>query len=138
MKSGLKRTTKMFLAVALHNLPEGIIVYVSSFKNIKIGLKLCLSIMLHNIPEGIEISDPLDLRVGEYTTFVAKLIGRTERDVTSLTTVDDFDYVSIENNKITAIRNSMLCNVADELTFKYNNGFHEYTVTDSVNILSSK
>ena len=48
-----------FIALILHNLPEGIIVYISTYKNIKLGLKMGLSIMLHNIPEGIEISLPL-------------------------------------------------------------------------------
>lgn len=48
-----------FIALILHNLPEGIIVYISTYKNLKLGFKMCLSIMLHNIPEGIEIAIPL-------------------------------------------------------------------------------
>ena len=47
------------ISLILHNLPEGMIVFMSSFTNIKFGLKLCISIILHNIPEGISIALPL-------------------------------------------------------------------------------
>jgi ZIP family zinc transporter len=43
----------------LHNIPEGIIVFISSYKNFKIGIKTVIAIMLHNIPEGLLISIPL-------------------------------------------------------------------------------
>ena len=47
------------ISIIMHNIPEGIIVFVSSYKNIKIGLKTVLAIIFHNIPEGILISIPL-------------------------------------------------------------------------------
>ena len=47
------------LLLMLHNIPEGIAVYVSSYTNVSIGLKLFIAIVLHNIPEGIAISVPL-------------------------------------------------------------------------------
>ena len=43
----------------LHNIPEGIITFISSSINYNIGLKLSLLIILHNIPEGILISIPI-------------------------------------------------------------------------------
>ena len=43
----------------IHNIPEGIITYITSYKNIHLGIKLSLAIALHNIPEGIIISIPL-------------------------------------------------------------------------------
>ena len=46
-------------ALILHNIPEGIITYVSVNKNISLGISLAISIALHNIPEGIAISVPL-------------------------------------------------------------------------------
>jgi ZIP family zinc transporter len=45
-----------FFALILHNIPEGIITFISSYKDIRIGVLLTLSIALHNIPEGIIIA----------------------------------------------------------------------------------
>lgn len=66
-KSGLKRTTKLILAVTLHNLPEGMavgIVYAGwLYGKESIGLAgalaLALGIALQNFPEGAIVSMPL-------------------------------------------------------------------------------
>ena len=47
------------IALMLHNLPEGILTFLSSSLDIKIGLKYSIAIMLHNIPEGIAIAIPI-------------------------------------------------------------------------------
>lgn len=47
------------IAVALHNLPEGIIVFMTSTKNIKLGMVIAIAIAIHNIPEGIAIATPI-------------------------------------------------------------------------------
>ncbi len=47
------------ISLILHNIPEGIAVFMSAYKNIKLGLKICIAIILHNIPEGISIALPL-------------------------------------------------------------------------------
>ena len=47
------------LILLIHNIPEGIITFISSISNSKLGLKLCLGIIAHNIPEGISISLPI-------------------------------------------------------------------------------
>lgn len=47
------------IAIILHNIPEGIITYLSSETNKTLGLSLTLAIALHNIPEGISISIPI-------------------------------------------------------------------------------
>ena len=47
------------LAIILHNIPEGIITYLTTKNNISIGIKLTLAIALHNIPEGITIAVPI-------------------------------------------------------------------------------
>lgn len=47
------------ILLILHNIPEGAIVFLTSYKNIRLGFKLILSIILHNIPEGIIIAVPL-------------------------------------------------------------------------------
>lgn len=47
------------ITLILHNIPEGIITYITSQNNISLGIKLALAIALHNIPEGIIISVPI-------------------------------------------------------------------------------
>ena len=66
-RSGLKRTTKLFLAVALHNLPEGMVVgivfagwmYGQSQITRAGATVLAVGIALQNFPEGAIISMPL-------------------------------------------------------------------------------
>ena len=43
----------------IHNLPEGILTFLSSYSNPKLGIKLAIAITMHNIPEGIAISVPI-------------------------------------------------------------------------------
>ena len=47
------------IVLMIHNLPEGILTFLSSTIDIELGLKLGLTIMLHNIPEGIAIAVPI-------------------------------------------------------------------------------
>lgn len=47
------------IVLIIHNLPEGVDTFMSSYKDINLGLKLGLAIMLHNIPEGISIAVPI-------------------------------------------------------------------------------
>ena len=47
------------IILIIHNFPEGIATFLSSYQNINLGLKLSLAIMLHNIPEGISIAIPI-------------------------------------------------------------------------------
>ena len=47
------------IAIIIHNIPEGIITFISTTKDIKLGLTLTIAIALHNIPEGISISIPI-------------------------------------------------------------------------------
>ena len=47
------------LALILHNFPEGIATFMSSYKDIELGIKLALAIAFHNIPEGISIAVPI-------------------------------------------------------------------------------
>ncbi len=67
LKSGLKRTTKLILAVTLHNIPEGMAVGVvyAGFLSGSAGissagaLALALGIAIQNFPEGAIVSMPL-------------------------------------------------------------------------------
>ena len=41
------------IAIIMHNIPEGIVTFIVSNKDIMLGLSICIAIALHNIPEGI-------------------------------------------------------------------------------------
>ncbi|KAI9095136.1 ZIP zinc transporter-domain-containing protein [Phlyctochytrium arcticum] len=59
-KKELLRTSLItFLALSLHNLPEGLGVYLSALSDIRLGSQLAVAIMLHNIPEGMAVAIPL-------------------------------------------------------------------------------
>lgn len=47
------------IVILVHNLPEGIAVFTSSYENIELGIKLMIAISLHNLPEGIIIAVPI-------------------------------------------------------------------------------
>ena len=47
------------IAIILHNIPEGIVTFIVSSKDISLGIPLTLAIAMHNIPEGISISVPI-------------------------------------------------------------------------------
>ncbi len=47
------------LVIILHNIPEGIVTFIVSEKNLVLGLSICFAIALHNIPEGISIAIPI-------------------------------------------------------------------------------
>ncbi|MFW6414897.1 MAG: zinc transporter ZupT [Thermodesulfobacteriota bacterium] len=47
------------LAIAIHNFPEGLAVFVSSLQDPSLGVAIALAIALHNIPEGIAVSVPI-------------------------------------------------------------------------------
>ena len=47
------------IVIILHNIPEGIITYIVSNKNLILGISICISIAIHNIPEGISIAVPI-------------------------------------------------------------------------------
>ena len=47
------------ISLMIHNFPEGIAVFISTYTNINIGFKLFIAILLHNIIEGSLIAVPL-------------------------------------------------------------------------------
>lgn len=47
------------IALLLHNIPEGIATFMTSYQNISLGISLGIAIMMHNIPEGISIAVPI-------------------------------------------------------------------------------
>ncbi|MGM9843973.1 MAG: ZIP family metal transporter [Muribaculaceae bacterium] len=63
LKSNFSKTTKLALAVTLHNIPEGMAVGValaSTFPlNLSLSIPLTIGIAIQNIPEGAIVSMPL-------------------------------------------------------------------------------
>jgi len=47
------------LGLIIHNFPEGMAVFLSSFTNIRFGILLAIAIAIHNIPEGIAVAAPI-------------------------------------------------------------------------------
>ncbi len=58
-KALLKAGIIMLLAIALHNLPEGMAIGATGATNDKTGVLIAIIIAVHNIPEGMAISAPL-------------------------------------------------------------------------------
>ncbi|RHY65235.1 hypothetical protein DYB34_009538 [Aphanomyces astaci] len=47
------------VAIAMHNLPEGVATYVAAMRDLRVGAVLAIGIALHNIPEGIAVATPV-------------------------------------------------------------------------------
>lgn len=52
------------IALMLHNFPEGVATFLSSYQNMAVGIHLGLAILFHNIPEGISIAVPIYYATG--------------------------------------------------------------------------
>lgn len=64
-KKGIKHNKLMLtgfmvaLAIAIHNFPEGIAVFMSSLGNVRFGVLIAFATALHNIPEGVAVAIPV-------------------------------------------------------------------------------
>ncbi|OQR87626.1 Zinc (Zn2)-Iron (Fe2) Permease (ZIP) Family [Achlya hypogyna] len=47
------------IAIAIHNFPEGLALFVTSLQGLKAGIVLAIGIILHNFPEGVAIAAPV-------------------------------------------------------------------------------
>lgn len=52
------------LSITLHNLPEGLATFLTSFEDPRLGLPVAIAVGIHNIPEGIAISVPVYFATG--------------------------------------------------------------------------
>ena len=95
-KTGLKRTTKLILAVTLHNIPEGMAVGVvyAGFRTGNAGissagaLALALGIAIQNFPEGAIVSMPLRAEgMNKGKTFLYGVLSGAVEPVAALITV---------------------------------------------------
>lgn len=59
-KKNMLRSGILFaLAIAIHNFPEGMAVFMTSFSTPETGLFTAVAVAIHNIPEGITVSVPV-------------------------------------------------------------------------------
>ncbi|CAK4656661.1 unnamed protein product [Aphanomyces euteiches] len=47
------------IAIAIHNFPEGLALFVASLQGLRSGIVLAIGIILHNFPEGVAIAAPV-------------------------------------------------------------------------------
>lgn len=52
------------LAIAIHNLPEGLATFTSYMADPQIGISIAVAIAIHNIPEGIAVAVPFYFATG--------------------------------------------------------------------------
>lgn len=71
ISSGSSGNAKLFrvgivamIAITLHNFPEGIATFMSSYQNAALGISISLAIAMHNIPEGIAVAMPIYYSTG--------------------------------------------------------------------------
>ena len=63
------------LVIMIHNIPEGIVTFITTTSNTKLGIILTIAIALHNIPEGISISIPIYYSTNsKFKSFIYTLI----------------------------------------------------------------
>ncbi|MFB0918610.1 MAG: zinc transporter ZupT [Clostridiaceae bacterium] len=55
MRTGIKTA----LALAIHNLPEGLATFLTALNNPRLAIPIVIAIAIHNIPEGISVSVPI-------------------------------------------------------------------------------
>jgi ZIP family zinc transporter len=52
------------LAIAIHNLPEGLATFLAALQDPTLGVAIAIAIALHNIPEGVSVSVPIFYATG--------------------------------------------------------------------------
>jgi len=64
-KKEMKRTGIMAaIALAVHNLPEGIVIFMAAIHDPALGIAIAFAIVLHNVPEGIATAAPIYYSTG--------------------------------------------------------------------------
>lgn len=47
------------IALAVHNLPEGLVTFLATIQDVQLGIGIAIAIAIHNIPEGMAVSLPI-------------------------------------------------------------------------------
>ncbi len=133
-KTGLKRTTKLILAVTLHNIPEGMAVGVvyAGFLSGNAGisaagaLALALGIAIQNFPEGAIVSMPLraeGMNKGK-TFFFGVLSGIVEPIAALITILAAGAVVPVMPYLLAFAAGAMMYVVVEELVPEMSEGEH--------------
>lgn len=133
-RSGLKRTTKLILAVTLHNIPEGMAVGVV-YANIIAGgslistagaLALAIGIAVQNFPEGAIVSMPLRGEgMSKGKTFWYGVLSGAVEPVSAVITIFAFSMVSAALPYMLAFAaGAMIYVVVEELIPEMSEGGH--------------
>ncbi len=133
-RSGLKRTTKLILAVTLHNIPEGMAVGVV-YANIIAGgslistagaLALAIGIAVQNFPEGAIVSMPLRGEgMSKGKTFWYGVLSGAVEPVAAVITIFAFSMVSVALPYMLAFAaGAMIYVVVEELIPEMSEGGH--------------
>ena len=133
-KSGFRRTTKLVLAVTLHNLPEGMAVgivyagwlYGKEEITLAGALALALGIALQNFPEGAIVSMPLraeGMKKGK-TFLLGVLSGIVEQIGAILTILASSVFLSAMPYLLTFAAGAMFYVVVEELIPEMAEGKH--------------
>ena len=54
-------------AIAIHNFPEGLVVFLAALHDPTLGIVIAIAIAIHNIPEGIAVAQPIYYATGSKT-----------------------------------------------------------------------
>jgi len=68
------------VAIAIHNIPEGLAVFATVLKDLSLGMTIAVAVAIHNIPEGIAVAVPIYCATGsrKKAFFYSFLSGLTE------------------------------------------------------------
>lgn len=53
------------LAIAIHNIPEGLATFISTLEDPSVGLAITVAVAIHNIPDGIAVAVPVFYSTGD-------------------------------------------------------------------------
>ena len=133
-RSGIKRTTKLILAVTLHNIPEGMavgVVYVGLVSgNTGItsagALALALGIAIQNFPEGAIVSMPLRAEgMSKGTTFLYGVLSGIVEPIAAFITILAFGtVVPVMPYLLAFAAGAMMYVVVEELIPEMSEGKH--------------
>ena len=134
MRSGLARTTKLILAVTLHNIPEGIavggvsagVLAVEAGSSAAAALALALGIAIQNFPEGAIVSMPLRAEgMPERETFFYGVLSGAVEPVAALVTIAAAGRVTrVMPYLLSFAAGAMLYVVVEELIPEMSEGRH--------------
>ncbi|MBR3312028.1 MAG: ZIP family metal transporter [Solobacterium sp.] len=133
-ESGLKRTTKLILAVTLHNIPEGMAVGVvyAGWLSGNVGLSrtaalaLALGIAIQNFPEGAIVSMPLQAEgMPRIKTFLYGVLSGAVEPIASLITIFFASFViPVMPYMLAFAAGAMMYVVVEELIPEMSEGKH--------------